>query len=95
MVRQAERMITGARGDDPAFPLLRRELEERVARASFLEGTRALKIIEFAHNARAGDFRQRDRFRTRRDNNSTRDSTLRGTNVGQSDGHELSIAQVR
>ena len=63
VVRQPERMVARRRRDDAALPLAVVEEQEGVARAAFLERTRALEVFQFAKEPHPGDFRERDRLR--------------------------------
>ena len=59
-------MIAGRGGDDAYLLLFGGELDERVARAAFLEASGALKIIELAMNLHPGELAQRDGLWARR-----------------------------
>ena len=54
VVSHPQRMIAGRGGDHAASPLLCGKPLQRVARAAFLEATRALQIVELAEDVRAG-----------------------------------------
>ena len=86
VVGEAERVVAGGGRDDSARFLRAVEEEQGVARAAFLEGAGALKIFEFAEDAHAGDFRERNRFRAGGGVDGAGDAGPRGLDIGEGDG---------
>src|SRR5579864_2187206 len=62
--------------------LRRRKLQQRIARAAFLEGAGALQIIELAMDVRAGELRQRNRLDAWRFVDAAAYALARGFDVG-------------
>jgi hypothetical protein len=77
------RVIAGGRGDHAASSLLRRQLQQGVARAALLEAAGALQVIELAVDMRAGELRQRNRFDARRVIDATGDAVAGSLDVGE------------
>jgi hypothetical protein len=78
-------VIAGRCGNDAALPRVGRELQQRVARAAFLETAGALQVIELAINVRAGELRKRDRFDAGRVVDASRDPVACGFDIGERD----------
>src|SRR5438093_11896696 len=57
-------MVARRSGNDSTLLLFTRQLCQRIARASFLEASRTLQVIELAENLHAGDVAQRNGGRT-------------------------------
>ena len=66
LVGEGLRVIARRSRNDAPLLLIGWKLRERVARAAFLETSGALQVVELAENFHAGDFAQRNRWRTRR-----------------------------
>src|SRR4029434_1484195 len=74
-------MVARRSGNDSTLVLVARQLCQRIARAPFLEASRALQVVELAENLHAGDLAQRNGGRTRRIINSVRSAFARGCDV--------------
>jgi hypothetical protein len=79
-------VIAGARGDYPACFLFRREREDTVERAAFLEGASALQVIELEENGLAGERGERDGVRRGGAVDAGADTLARGQHIGERDG---------
>ena len=53
-------MVARRSGNDSTLLLVTRQLCQRIARAPFLEASRALQVVELAENFHAGDVAQRN-----------------------------------
>src|SRR4029077_4708582 len=74
-------MVARRSSNDSALLLVTRQLCQRIARASFLEASRALQVVELAENFHAGDVAQRNGRRTRGIINRVRNSVARSFDV--------------
>jgi hypothetical protein len=86
VIREAQRVVPGRRGDDAALLLPGFQLQERVARAALLEGAGALEVVEFAEDPRPGDVRQRDGLRAGRHDHPAGEAAAGGADGGKGDG---------
>ncbi len=83
VIGDALRVVARRGGDDAATARLRRQPQQRIARAALLEAAGALQVIELAENVRAGELRQRDRFDARRQVHAAGDPRARRLDVGE------------
>ena len=77
------RVIAGRGRDHPALARVRRQLEQRIARAAFLEAARALQVVELAVDVRAGQLRQRNRLDARRVIDAAGNPVAGGFDIGE------------
>src|SRR5690606_9808068 len=83
MVGHRLRVVAGAGRDDAAPPLLRREREQAVQRATVLERARALEVLQLDAQAAGHDIRERQRGRARREHDAAADPVPGGVDVGE------------
>ena len=66
LIGERLRVIASRSGDDAALLLIRRKLNQGVARAALLEASSALQVLEFAENSHTGEVAEWNGMRTGR-----------------------------